>query len=142
MAGLTGSLDVNRQETTFPGNACHTEQGSEGARDDSGHAKYIRWLHASLLISVEIAYVKAQTGNQHLLEVRGTESGFHGGGEALEPPGAGRQLEMRTAGFAASSGAEGRRERVVFLQLRSRGTAGAGAHAAPAGDTLEVEGRG
>lgn len=52
-----------------------------------------------------MAYVRAQTGNQHLLEVRGTESGLHGGGEGLDPPGTGRQLEVRAVGFAASSGA-------------------------------------
>ena len=41
---------------------------------------------------LETAYDKARRGNQHLLEVQGTERRLHGDVEAGEPPGTGRPL--------------------------------------------------
>ena len=90
---------------------------------------------------LETAYDKAQRGNQHLLEMQGTESGLLCDGEAGSRPGQ-EAAETRPVGFAASSAAGGRKQRLAFPQARGWGPARtrAGAEAASTGDTLEAEG--
>ena len=86
---------------------------------------------------LETAYDKARRGNQHLLEVQGTERRLHGDVEAGEPPGTGRPLRR---GLWGSLLPVPQNENIGRSSRRSGAGVQRGAGTASAGDTLEADG--